>query len=49
MLMNIYDQDIESSRIVRMLCHVFFAVAVTLCPISLSPEISISDRSTITR
>lgn len=49
MLMNIYDQDIESSRIVRMLCRVFFVVAVTLCPISLSPEISVSDRSTITR
>ena len=49
MIINIHDQDMESSRLIRMMGPVFFIVALILCPILLSPETSVSAHSAITR
>jgi|GEM_PF-1891229 len=48
MITNIHDQDIESSRVIRILCRVFFVVALNLFPILLSPETPVSVHSAIT-
>jgi hypothetical protein len=49
MITNIYDQDIESSRVIRILCRAFYVVALNLFPILLSQETPVSVHSAITR
>jgi transglutaminase-like putative cysteine protease len=49
MITNMYDQDIESSRNVKMPCRVFIIVALTLLPVLLSPETSASSHYAVTR